>query len=372
MPSTAPVAPESAALTAEDSSTGNLNYCFVVKDGARKTSVFVKQAPDFVKCLGEDAKLTTERIRFEAQAALEFMKHAPGTVPDLYYFDATNCVMVMEHLSDYRLLNDDLIAEVVSTAAARSVAVFMGKVHTATHTELLTPETCQDYQKRFHNPALCGITDTYIFTLPFIEDESNSHTTGLDERVAAIRANSAFLDDVKAVHRIFQTKKEALLHGDLHAGSIMTNGLDSRVIDHEFVFYGPAGFDLGLFTAGYIFPFAAASAKGKASTCSAILVALEDAITHYLSLLKAASLSDSAVAEIFKDSLGFTGCELMRRVLGVAKRKDLEGIEDIPTKLQAENTVLTVGETFIRACLGREAVSSVEEMLACISKAAET
>ena len=45
------------------------------------------------------------------------------------------------------------------------------------------------------------------------------------------------------------------MHGDLHTGSIMTNGSDAKVIDHEFVFYGPAGFDLGLLMAGYLFSY---------------------------------------------------------------------------------------------------------------------
>lgn len=35
----------------------------------------------------------------------------------------------------------------------------------------------------------------------------------------------------------------------------MTNGSDAKVIDHEFVFYGPAGFDLGLLMAGYLFSY---------------------------------------------------------------------------------------------------------------------
>ena len=61
--------PPGAEVAAEDSSTGNLNYCFVLTAKAPAAgSVFVKQAPDFVRCLGEAAKLTTERIRFEVRA----------------------------------------------------------------------------------------------------------------------------------------------------------------------------------------------------------------------------------------------------------------------------------------------------------------
>ena len=126
------------ALTAADSSTGNLNYCFVVAAEGGGPSVFVKQAPDFVRCLGEDAKLTTDRcgalpcarqwprarlsinvrwpvmgthaatdaltaglralfshrIRTEIAAAMEFTQHAPGCLPQIYNFDGASCVCV--------------------------------------------------------------------------------------------------------------------------------------------------------------------------------------------------------------------------------------------------------------------------------------
>src|SRR5207247_7534155 len=38
---------------------------------------------------------------------------------------------------------------------------------------------------------------------------------------------------------------EALIHGDLHTGSIMVTDSSTMVIDPEFAFYGPMGFDLG-------------------------------------------------------------------------------------------------------------------------------
>ena len=41
------------------------------------------------------------------------------------------------------------------------------------------------------------------------------------------------------------TSAEALIHGDLHTGSIMVTAEDTRVIDPEFAFIGPMGFDVG-------------------------------------------------------------------------------------------------------------------------------
>jgi len=46
------------------------------------------------------------------------------------------------------------------------------------------------------------------------------------------------------------------------------------------------------------------------------------------------------------------GCELLRRVLGVAKRADLEGIEDVATKLAASKLVIAIGEKVIMSGSG--------------------
>ena len=43
----------------------------------------------------------------------------------------------------------------------------------------------------------------------------------------------------------FMGLTQALVHGDLHTGSIMVTESDTRVIDSEFAFYGPMGFDIG-------------------------------------------------------------------------------------------------------------------------------
>jgi len=38
----------------------------------------------------------------------------------------------------------------------------------------------------------------------------------------------------------FLNQPEALIHGDLHSGSVMVTESDTRVIDPEFAFYGPS------------------------------------------------------------------------------------------------------------------------------------
>ena len=50
----------------------------------------------------------------------------------------------------------------------------------------------------------------------------------------------------------FIERAQALIHGDLHTGSIMVTPNSTQVIDPEFGFYGPMGFDIGAFLGNLI------------------------------------------------------------------------------------------------------------------------
>ena len=139
----------------------------------------------------------------------------------------------------------------------------------------------------------------------------------------------------------------------------MTTGADAKVIDHEFAFFGPLGFDLGLFLAGYTFPFAVALASSDGYKMDALGSAMSACVKCYFELLSPKlvttdSPSDefqTTVASVWTDTLRFMGCELLRRVLGVAKRAELEQLGTDasmkPTKIAAERIVLNIGELLL-------------------------
>ena len=53
----------------------------------------------------------------------------------------------------------------------------------------------------------------------------------------------------------FCERAQALIHGDLHTGSVMVTRESTQVIDPEFAFYGPMGFDIGAFLGNLILAF---------------------------------------------------------------------------------------------------------------------
>ena len=96
------------------------------------------------------------------------------------------------------------------------------------------------------NTELCRITEDLIFTDPYMVCSRNRWTSPqLDDVAAEIREDAALKRAVSALKLKFLSEAQALLHGDLHTGSIMVTEEDTKVIDPEFAVMGPMGFDVG-------------------------------------------------------------------------------------------------------------------------------
>ncbi len=89
------------------------------------------------------------------------------------------------------------------------------------------------------NHGLVRITSDLVFTDPYRVNERNRWTSPqLDAIAAEFRADAAL--KIAAARRGLQflSQAQALIHGDLHTGSIMVTPDDTRIIDPEFGFYG--------------------------------------------------------------------------------------------------------------------------------------
>jgi 5-methylthioribose kinase len=95
-----------------------------------------------------------------------------------------------------------------------------------------------------------------VFTEPFYGADNNRHTSPeLDAVVAALQSDAEAKAAALTAKAAFCTRKEALLHGDLHTGSVMVTAESFFVIDSEFAFYGPLAFDVGKFLANLLLTF---------------------------------------------------------------------------------------------------------------------
>ena len=93
------------------------------------------------------------------------------------------------------------------------------------------------------NHALCKITEDLIFTDPYRIAEQNRWTAPyLDGLAAELRDDMELHVAVSRLKLKFMASPEALLHGDLHTGSIMVTESETRVIDPGIRLLRPDGF----------------------------------------------------------------------------------------------------------------------------------
>ena len=349
-----------ADLHSEEIGDGNLNFVYRVSDKTNSDrSLILKQAPPYIKILGPDYPLPSERLTYESRSLEVYNQFASEAVPTLYYFDSDAAVIVMEDLRGYRLLRDDLITGKVNQSIPEQIGMFMGCVHSQTYTDNLDETLVNKFQNDFANTVMQSITADYVFTFPFTEHETNFYTEGLETTVNQLKTDQQFLEQVDELKSIFLTRQRGLTHGDLHTGSIMVSGEAAKVIDSEFAFYGPVGFDIGLFWANYLLSYYSHIDNTKAQ--SEIKIAIIQTWKTYTEQFKMeASLKSQNLQIIFHETIGFAGLEMLRRIIGAAHVKDIENIEDIHKKLHVETVVLKFGKTLVKE---RHKITTVDEMV---------
>lgn len=345
------VFPAGAVLKATEIQGGNLNYAFCVKS-AEGPCVFVKQAPDFVKVLGPDAKLHKERMALEVRAYKEWESFLGGGasaakyLPNVYHFDEGSMVVVMEFLGSYQLLQDALVAGAADERVAAGLGEWMGLTHGKTHVSKVPADTAASLTADFENGTLRGLQLEYVFSKAFREAD----------RAADLRADDAFMREVEQIKGKYKGEEKsnlALCHGDFHPGSVMVDHDPQRadvvkVIDPEFVVYGPPGLDVGSLLSGYALTCIqhVHTGTGKAA---AVAAAAGKVWESYDRAAQDAGITPDMTRAIGEDAAGFAGCEIARTALGFAGVRGIS-CEDPAVKGKAEAEALRLAH---RCVMGR-------------------
>lgn len=382
--------PDPAAWQAVEVGDGNLNLVFIVTGPAG--SVVAKQALPYVRLVGESWPLPLKRSWFEYNALIRQAARAPGTVPEVFHFDRDQALIVMERLHPHTILRRNLIEGQVHPGLAEFLGAFCARtLFRSSDLSMKTGEKKADVALFADNVELCDITEALVFTDPYFAAPLNRHTPGLDPLVTELRADADLKVAAQHLKSAFASNAEALLHGDLHTGSIMATGDRIRVIDPEFAVYGPMGFDVGMLIANFLMAFHAQSGHeaapgGRDAYRDWILDTAEGIWAAFVAefsrlwrtertgmlyppalyedqgqpLAAEAALTDRLHA-IWTDALGFCGVEIHRRILGLAHNADFETIADEALRAVCEARALRLGRHLAK---GRHAVRDMAEVVA--------
>ncbi|QPF94792.1 S-methyl-5-thioribose kinase [Bradyrhizobium commune] len=337
---------------------GNLNLVFIVKGD--RGGVAVKQALPYVRLVGESWPLPLSRAHYEFLALSRQGELAPGLVPALLHHNERLALTVMELLEPHIIMRKGLVAGTHYPRFVDDITTFMAQTLFFTSDLALSAAEKKEGIAAFAgNHALCKITEDLIFTDPYRIAEQNRWTAPyLDGLAGALRDDMELHVAISRLKLKFMASPEALLHGDLHTGSIMVTEREMRVIDPEFAFYGPMGFDTGAVIANLLMAYFASAgherSPGERRAFEAwVLETVEKVWTEFarkfLDLWRAGAVGDAYPAllfagekgatrleaerqaymqRLFADTIGFAAAKTIRRIFGLAHNIDFELIED--------------------------------------------
>jgi 5-methylthioribose kinase len=337
---------------------GNLNLVFIVK--GTMGGIAVKQALPYVRLVGESWPLPLSRSHYEYQALVHQARLAPGLVPAVLHHNEALALIAMELLEPHIILRKGLVAGTCYPRLVDHITTFLARTLFLS-SDLAVPaaQKKQGIAAFAGNHALCKITEDLIFTEPYFQAEQNRWTSPwLDATAAGFRED---LDLHVAISRLklkFMACPETLIHGDLHTGSIMVTESQTRVIDPEFAFYGPMGFDLGALIGNLIMSYLASvgheRAPSERQAFEAWVLETTESVWNefavkFVALWRDQPAGDAYPAALFagpsgaarleaerqiymerllQDAIGFSAAKIIRRILGLAHNIDFELIED--------------------------------------------
>jgi 5-methylthioribose kinase len=337
---------------------GNLNLVFIIKGPSG--GIAVKQALPYVRLVGESWPLPLSRSHYEYLALTHQARLAPGLVPVVLHQNEALALVAMELLEPHIIMRKGLVAGTIYPRFVEDITTFLARtLFLSSDIAVPAAEKKEGIAAFAGNHALCKITEDLIFTDPYRIAEQNRWTSPwLDATAVAFRED---LDAHVAISRLklkFLGSPEALIHGDLHTGSIMVTEQETRVIDPEFAFYGPMGFDLGAVIGNLLMAYLASPgherrAGERRDFEEWLLATIEQVWTgfarKFLVLWRGEARGDAYpvtlftgetgagrleaerqayMARLFADTVGFAAAKTIRRILGLAHNIDFELIAD--------------------------------------------
>eukprot|EP01135_Chromosphaera_perkinsii_P006035 Nk52_evm6s383 gene=Nk52_evmTU6s383 len=369
-------------LRIEPLSEGNLNYVFRItastslpkgfgeqeQERPHEAWAIMKFAPDFIKCLGPDYPLSSERLLFEHQAFIDMWElfGSPASVgsgsresnngnggyfsPKVYRFCSEKHAMLVEDFRHSKVLRNEKIKCAMPEWVPGKIGDILGRLYCTSVSMGIADSrkgnrNGETWGIDYNQNLMIGITEQYVFTKPFIWDDETNQVKTHPHLIAftdtAIYQNKQLLDVVKEMKRAFVGTKEVFCHGDLHTGSIMFNESSGSVqlIDAEFAMIGCKEFDMSCVLGSFVLSFFAHHAlaasthleeptkrDNHAQMCRLTSQGIIDVWDAYVGTCEKEKVYDYAQLDIV---IKLTCIEIMRRILGAAPVDEIKILEGV-------------------------------------------
>jgi len=351
---------------------GNLNFVFIIKSKKNSSKALIlKQAVPYLRCVGEEFPLNRERMTYEIRALQSYYEQTPDYTPIIYDANEEMSAVVMQFLDTHIIMRKGMIEETIYPKFADHISTFLANNLFKTSSLYLDSTSKRALINQFNNNTeLCKLTEDFVFTFAFMEHDTNDEYANAHESAKKLFEDMKFKKAVLGLKYKFMTQTDTLLHGDLHTGSIMLNKKETFVIDPEFAFVGPYGFDIGALIGNLIMSYTSHIALESEITYSEwILDLIEEILVKFESkflqlwdnqdesaLVLPGFINKNELDEykkefmlnILRDTVGFAGCKMTRRMFGIAGVEDIRAIEDLNIRDKAIKHTLKISKKFVK------------------------
>lgn len=284
------VQPEQELQSVDRAGEGNMNCTLRVR--VAEGSLIVKQSRPWVEkyphiAAPEDRILSEARFYMLTSPCEQIARR----MPKLIELDTESLVLVLEDVGEACDFTEVYRGESMSEESTANLATWLGELHRLK----FSPPS----RRRLANRAMRELNHTHIFKLPLEPDNGldlDAITPGLAAAAADLQSSAEYVAKVKSLGDVYLSEGACLLHGDFFPGSWLMTPAGATIIDPEFAFFGRPEFDVGVLLA-------------------------------HLNLSNQPQKVFAAVFEKYRTgdnfdwslAIGFAGCEIMRRLIGVAQ-----------------------------------------------------
>ncbi|ABV34234.1 MULTISPECIES: S-methyl-5-thioribose kinase [Pseudothermotoga] len=366
-------------LSAQIISEGNVNLIFRICNIENGNSVILKQALPYAWRY-PDFKMPVDRQRIEYETLSIESQYAPDYVPKIYFYDNKSHVLVIEDLKELKVMREALIDGEIFPKVAEHIGIFMAKTLFYTSDLYLSSGKKKEMVINFSNPVLCKVQEDLVFTQPYIDHPNNKWSKPLDEIVKKIHQDDKIRGEIFYFKELYMTKSQALIHNDLHTGSIMLNEKTTKVIDPEFAFYGPMAHDIGTYFANLAIAYAAQEAhRVEPGTRNVYREWIAESFEETWNVFQqrflnawekdsngewpSESYRENYMLRLLKESAGFGAAEIFRRTIGMAHVHDFWTIKDENIRAKSESIALYIAINWINMWKDVEKIQDLSQVM---------
>ena len=358
----------------EGEGDGHVNYVFKIR--TPKGSYVLKQGLEL--SLHSQISIASYRNECECDTLSILQDIVPEYVPHIIFQDLENHVFMMEFIDNLRAIRFQLIKENQIPNLGSEVGCFLARSSFYTSEYYLPRGEFRKMQSRFENTELRQVMEDGIFLDRFGTDHSEELYHDW-ERFRKISDDPSCQTNRLTLRRKFMTHSDCLIHSDFHTSNVFLSDAGIKMLDFEFSFMGPFGYDLGYFAGSILAAYCAACFKDYPSEqerkqCKAYLLStIKMLFDSYNTIFTECWKKDAKkeyqnqdgflkiiLKEMLQDAAGYTAITNWCRTTDRLGLPEYDVIEDEESRRMAMTMAVLIAHQML---LGRERFETIDDVI---------